>query len=87
MTSDPAQLTALMRLRVSAEGEPSALTRLLGYFQNLNVTPQRVIAELSSNCHFDVLIDVSGICEERMELLARKAVQVPSVLRAYWHRI
>jgi len=34
---------ALMRLRVAIDGDPSVLPRLMGFFQNLNVTPRRVV--------------------------------------------
>ena len=43
MTADePSATAALLCLRVSTDGDPSVLTRLLGHFQNLNVTPRRV---------------------------------------------
>jgi hypothetical protein len=35
----------LLRLRVTTDSDPSVVTRLLGLFQNLNVTPRQVNAE------------------------------------------
>jgi hypothetical protein len=78
---------ALLCLRVSTDGDPSVLTRLLGYFQNLNVTPRRVVAEFGVNHELHVKVDVSGMSEERMSLITAKVGQNPSVLNAYWHRL
>jgi hypothetical protein len=51
---------ALLCLRVSTDGDPSVLTRLLGYFHNLNVTPHRLVAEFGLNHELYVKVDVSG---------------------------
>jgi hypothetical protein len=76
---------ALLCLRVSTDGDPSVLTRILAYFQNLNVTPRRVIAEFGTNAVLHVQVDVSGLSEERLTLITAKTGQNPSVLNAYWH--
>jgi hypothetical protein len=78
---------ALYRLRVSADGDPSVLPRLLGYFQNLNLTPRQVKAEFGSHAVMHLQIDVAGVAEERMTLIAGKITQSPSVLNAYWHHL
>jgi hypothetical protein len=78
---------ALLCLRVSTDGDPSVLTLLLGYFQNLNVTPRRVVAEFSLNNQMHVTVDVSGMSEERMSLITAKVGQTTSVLNAYWHHL
>jgi hypothetical protein len=86
MTADePSVTAALLCLRVSTDGDPSVLTRLLGHFQNLNVTPRRVVAEFSSNALLHLAIDVSGLSEERLTLITAKVGQNPCVLNAYWH--
>jgi hypothetical protein len=78
---------ALLCLRVSTDGDPSVLTRLLGHFHNLNVTPRRVVAEFGLMHELYVKVDVSGLSEERMSLIAAKVGQNPCVLNAYWHRL
>ena len=87
MTAADTSTTALLCLRVSTDGDPSILTRLLGHFHNLNVTPRRVVAEFGSNCQLHVKVDVSGLSEERLTLITAKVGQIPCVLHAYWHRL
>jgi len=50
MTRDVPETTTagLLRLRVTTDGDPSVLPRLLGQFQNLNVTPRQVMAEFGA---------------------------------------
>ena len=83
--ADPTLTTALLCLRVSTDGDPSVLTRLLGHFHNLNLTPRRVLAEFGSDSHMHVKVDVSGLSEERLTLITAKVGQNPCVLNAYWH--
>ena len=83
--ADTSLTTALLCLRVSTDGDPSVLTRLLGHFHNLNVMPRRVVAEFGSNSQLHVTVDVSGLSEERLTLITAKVGQNPSVLNAYWH--
>jgi hypothetical protein len=78
---------ALLCLRVSSDGDPSVLARLLGHFHNLNVTPRRVVAEFGSNALLHVQVDVSGLSEERLSLITAKVGQSPCVLNAYWHHL
>jgi hypothetical protein len=82
---DATPRTALMCLRVSTDGDPSVLTRVLGYFHNLNVTPRSVVAEFTSSHQLHVKVDVSGLSEARLTLIAAKVGENPSVLNAYWH--
>jgi hypothetical protein len=79
--------TALLRLRVSADSDPSVLARLIGLLQNLNVTPRRVAAEYGINSVMHLEIDLCGFPEERLSLLAAKMAQTPCVLSAYWHHL
>ena len=85
MTGVQAETVNLVRLRVTTDGDPSALTRVLGYFQNLNVTPERIVAEFGTTAFMYLAIDICGIPEDRLSVLTAKIGQNPSVLTAYWH--
>lgn len=63
------------------------MTRVLERFQNLNVVPRRLIAELGTSEILYVQIDTVGITESQLSLIAAKIGQVPCVLNAYWHRV
>jgi hypothetical protein len=78
---------SLLRLRVTMEADPSILPRVLGHFQNLNVTPRQVIAEFGTSALMHLQIDVCGLSEDRLSLIAAKIGQHPCVLRAYWHQL
>jgi len=79
-------LWQVFTLRVSAEADPGALARILERFTNLNLTPRRVVAEWGINDTLHVQVDIVGLPEERISLIAAKLDQVPSIVRAYWHR-
>jgi len=85
MTVEDSDTYALLRLRVATESDPSTLTRLLGYFQNLNITPRRIAAEFATTGLVHVEIDVSGVSESRLSMIAGKIGQAVPVLNAYWH--
>ena len=85
MTAANPSPTTVLLCRVSTDGDSSVLTRLLGHFHNLNVTPRRVVAEFDSNALLHVQVDVSGLSEKRLSLITAKVGQNPSVLKAYWH--
>ncbi len=85
--ANPPPTIVLLCLRVSTDGDPSVLTRLLGHFNNMNVTPRRVVAEFDSNAFLHVQVDVSGLSEQRLSLITAKVGQNPSVLNAYWHHL
>jgi len=74
-----------LRLQVTADGDPSVLPRLLGLFQNINCTPRSVLAEFDIHARMHLNVDVSGLAEERLTLIAGKIGQNPCVLNAYWH--
>jgi len=78
---------SLWRLRIVADNEPSAVARVLERFQNLNVLPRRIIAECTSNDKFYIQVDVFGLPEEQLRLVAAKIRQSPSIVNAYWHRL
>jgi hypothetical protein len=80
-------LVVLARLRIDAEADPSVLARLIGRLQNLNILPRRVIAEFGSCNSLHIEVDISGVADGRMSLIAAKAREDVCVLNAYWHRI
>jgi hypothetical protein len=82
MQSD--ELTVL-RLRVVADADPGALAQVLNRFQNLNVVPRKVLAELSLKGVFYVEVDVSGIAQECMDIVAAKIGESPCIHSARWH--
>jgi hypothetical protein len=76
---------SLARLRVVADADPAALTRILGSFQNLNVIPRRVSAECGMNDLLHIQVDVFGMSAGQLALIAAKVRQAPCVVQAYWH--
>jgi hypothetical protein len=75
----------LLRLRVVADAEAGALARVLERFQNLNLVPRKVLAELSTNGVFHVEIDISGISQECIDRIAAKIREATCVHSARWH--
>jgi hypothetical protein len=85
---DPsAESIQVLCLRVTAEADPGALPRLLANFQHLNILPRRVVAEFGVDELLHVRIDVAGVPARRLDVLAAKMGQIPTVLSAYWHRL
>lgn len=80
-----ADFCSLYRLKVVADADPGALMRVLERFQNLGVLPRRVIAEFTTADSLCIEVDVSGIEESSMSIIAAKLNQVPFVTEAYWH--
>jgi hypothetical protein len=87
MNDDHDSPYARLALRVTAEADPSALVRVLCCFQNLNLVPIAVSAELSPTQVLHIRVDTADVPEDRMTLIAAKIGQVPCVLNAYWHRL
>ena len=85
MSLEHTETTQLLRLRVSAEADPGLLARLLGYFHNLNVVPHRIVAEFATTQLMHIQVDVSGLSERRLTLIAAKVHQWVPVAHAYWH--
>ena len=75
----------LLQLRVVADADAGALVRVLERFQNLNVVPRKVLAELSLNGVFHVEIHISGITRECMNIIAAKIGEAPCIHSARWH--
>jgi len=78
--------TQALSLRVNAEADPGALARVLTCFQILNVVPRRVIAEAGTTGTLYIRIDVTGLTERLLSLIASQSGQVPLVEHACWHR-
>jgi hypothetical protein len=78
---------SLWRLRVVADADPGTIARVLERFQNLNVLPRRVIAEFAANEMLDIQVDVCGLPEEQLRLIAAKIGQSLSVVNVHWHRV
>lgn len=76
----------ILHLRVAAEADPGAISRVLERFTNLNVVPRRVLAEWATTGTLHVQVEVGGVSEDMFSLITGKIAQVPSVLHAYWHR-
>ena len=87
MTVEESETFTLLRLRVATEDDPGALARLLGYFQNLNVTPRRIEAQFASTGLMHIQIDVCGMSEARLSLIVAKITQHVPVVNASWHRL
>lgn len=52
--------TQALCLRVSAESDPGALARVVGFFQTLNIVPRRVLAEFGTDAMLRIRVDVAG---------------------------
>lgn len=76
---------SLLRLRVVAEADAGALMRVLERFQNLGVLPRRVLAEFTTTDSVSIQLDVAGMEESRLSLIAAKLGELPFVTQAYWH--
>jgi hypothetical protein len=85
--NDADEPTASLCLRAITELDPSALARILGFFQNLNIIPRRVIAERGSGDILYIRIDVTGLTEDRLSLITVKTAQLTGVAQAHWHRL
>lgn len=81
----PVESLSLLRLRVVAEADAGALMRVLERFQNLGVLPRRVIAEFTTTDSLSIQLDVAGLEESRLTLIAAKLGEMPCVTKAYWH--
>jgi hypothetical protein len=77
---------SLFRLRVTAEADPAALARVLQPFQNLNVLPRKVVAELASTGVLHLIVDVTGVSEDAVRVITAKIGQAPCIMNAHWCR-
>jgi hypothetical protein len=84
---DTSQPYSRRRLQVVADADPGAIARVVERFQNLNIVPRRVTAEFSSSDVLHIEVDVCGLPDEQLALLAGKIRQAPCIVNAYWHRL
>jgi hypothetical protein len=84
---DSPQQYSRRRLQVLADADPGAIARVVERFQNLNIIPRRVTAEFSSNDLLHIEVDVCGVPDEQLMLVAGKVRQATSIVNAYWHRL
>ena len=77
---------SLLYLRVTAETDPGALARVLERFTNLNIVPRKVIAEWGATDTLHVEVQLTGVAEHTLSVIAAKLAQVPCIVSAYWHR-
>jgi hypothetical protein len=78
---------SLLRLRVVADADPSAIGRVIERFQNLNVVPRRISAEFATNDLLHIEVDVFGLTEEQISIMAGKIGEAVSVYHTHWHRL
>jgi hypothetical protein len=84
---DIPQTVSRRRLQVIADADPGAIARVVERFQNLNIVPRRISAEFSSNDLLHIEVDICGISDEQLSLIAGKVRQAACIINAYWHRL
>jgi hypothetical protein len=79
--------SCLLRLRVVADTDPSAIGAVVQHFQNLNIVPRRICAEFGDDDRLHIEVDVCGVTTEQLSLIAGKISQSSSIHHAHWHRL
>ena len=74
------------RLQVVADADPGVIARVVERFYNMNIIPRRMSVEFSSNDLLYIEVDVCGISDEQLALIAGGIRRATSVVNAYWHR-
>jgi hypothetical protein len=75
----------VLRLRVVADADPVAIALVADRFRNLNFLPRRLLAEFGTNDRVDIQVDVCGMTEEQLALIAQKIAQSPCVHHTHWY--
>ena len=78
---------SLRRLQVVADSDPNALARVLERFQNSNVLPRRVSAEVGTNDILHIQVDVCGLSEAQSASIVAQVRRAPCIVNAFWHRM
>jgi hypothetical protein len=78
---------SLLCLQVVADADPGAIARVIERFQNLNCIPRRVIAEFGTDDKIHIQVEVSGMSEAQLSIIAQKIGQATSIVLAHWHRL
>jgi|HubBroStandDraft_1064217.scaffolds.fasta_scaffold00179_3 hypothetical protein len=81
----PDESFSLLRLRVVADADPAALGAVIQRFQNLNIAPRRISAEFGTDDLLHIEVDVCGMTEEQLSLIANKIAESPCIHRTHWH--
>ena len=81
------EVSQALCLRVVAERDPGALARVLNCFTSLNAIPRRVVAEFSITGEQHIRVDIAGLTERHLSLIAAKLGQAPMIESAYWHHL
>jgi hypothetical protein len=84
---DSQQVYSRRRLQVVADADPGAIARVVERFYNLNIIPRRVSAEFSSNDLLYIEVDVCGVVDEQLTLIAAKIRQATSIVNTHWCRL
>jgi hypothetical protein len=84
---DSPQVHSRRRLQVVADADPGAIARVVERFYNLNIIPRRVSAEFSSDDRLYIAVDVCGVLDEQLALIAAKIRQATSIVNAHWCRL
>lgn len=71
---------SLFRLHVVAESDPSALARVIERFQQLNIVPRRVLAELDDAGFLNICVDVEDLKLDAALFIAAKVGQMPCIV-------
>ena len=69
-----------LRLQVETEFDPGVLIRVLERFQQLNIVPRRVVADVTADGRIIVEVSVSGLRRSRLAQLVKRIEQFPCVL-------
>jgi hypothetical protein len=78
---------SLLRLRVVADADPGAIARVVERFQNLNFVPRRMIAEIGTDNRIHIQVDICGMREAHLALIAQIVGQATNIIGAHWHRL
>ncbi len=76
---------SLLQLRVVADADLSAISAVIQRFQNLTVLPRRISAEFGIDDRLHIEVDICGMREEQLSLIANKIEQSPSIHNARWY--
>jgi hypothetical protein len=76
---------SLLRFRVVADADPNAIGRVIERFQNLNIVPRRISAEFATNDLLHIEVDIFGLTEDQISLVANKIREAVSIHNAHWH--
>lgn len=74
----------VLRLQVVADADPTVIARVVDRFQNLNILPRRLIAEFNHDL-LHIAVDVFGMSENQLTLIAKRLCESPAIVSAHWH--